>query len=195
LTPKGRRRPCQARRPAPPRNRPWICPSSRGSGSTPRGSSFGAHRAEESPTKSVCAPRPGRHGREPGARARRPDRYRGHDLALGQMPMANQPLLAFLCQKAGMPAKEIRNLGLDGIGQKLPRTTAQNFTQWILKCTWLGELNDIILGHGVSSFNGKWSFEHPTICRLTSLPRHQLLAIAPAVGIRSNQSQPRLNGN
>src|SRR5438874_6236872 len=30
----------------------------------------------------------------------------GHDLALGQMPMANQPLLAFFGQKAGMPVKE-----------------------------------------------------------------------------------------
>ena len=93
------------------------------------------------------------------------------------MPMANQPLLAFLCQKAGMPVEIIGNLGLDGIGQKLPRTTAQNFSQRILKGTWLGEFNDIILGHGVSSFNGKWSFEHPTIRRLTSLRRHQLLPI------------------
>lgn len=25
----------------------------------------------------------------------------------------------------------------DGLGQKLPRTTAQNLRQWILKCTWL----------------------------------------------------------
>ena len=94
------------------------------------------------------------------------------------MPVANQPLLAFLCQKAGMPLEEIGNLGLDGIGQKLPRPTAQNFSKRILKCSWLGEFNDIILGHGVSSFNGKWSFEHPTIRRLTSLRRHQLSAIA-----------------
>jgi hypothetical protein len=60
-----------------------------------------------------------------------------------------------------MPVEEIGNLGLDGTRQKLPRTTAQNFSQRIFKCTWLGELNDIILGHGVSSFNGKWRLEHP----------------------------------
>ena len=60
------------------------------------------------------------------------------------MPMANQPLLAFFGQKAGMPVKEIRNLGLDGIGQKLPRTTAQNFSKRILKCTWLGEYLTIL---------------------------------------------------
>jgi hypothetical protein len=59
------------------------------------------------------------------------------------------------------PIAEIGNLGLDGLRQKLPRTTAQNFSQRILKCAWLGELNDIILGHGVSSFNGKWRLEHP----------------------------------
>src|SRR3977135_2206595 len=77
------------------------------------------------------------------------------------MPVANQPLLAFLCQKAGMSVEEIGNLGLDGLRQKVPRTKAQNCRQRILKCTWLGELNDIILGHGVSSLNGKWRLEHP----------------------------------
>src|ERR1700730_14567153 len=77
------------------------------------------------------------------------------------MPVANQPLLAFLCQKVRMSVEEIGNLGLDGLRQKLPRTTAQNFRQRILKCTWLGELNDIILGHGVSSLSGKWRLEHP----------------------------------
>jgi len=44
--------------------------------------------------------------------------------------------------------------------------------------SWFGELHDIILGHGVSSFDGEWGFEHPTIRRLTSLRRHQLLPIA-----------------
>ena len=77
------------------------------------------------------------------------------------MPMANQPLLAFIGQKARMTINEIGNLGLDGLRQKLPRTTAQNFSQRILECAWLGELNDIILGHGVSSFNGEWRHEHP----------------------------------
>jgi hypothetical protein len=43
----------------------------------------------------------------------------------GQMPMANQPLLAFLCQKARMSVEEIGNFGLDGLRQKLPRTTAK----------------------------------------------------------------------
>jgi hypothetical protein len=33
---------------------------------------------------------------------------------------------------------------LDGIGQKLPRTTAQNFSKRILKCTWLGEYLTIL---------------------------------------------------
>jgi hypothetical protein len=39
--------------------------------------------------------------------------------------------------------------------------TAQKFSQRILKCTWLGELNDIILAHGVSFFHGKSRLEHP----------------------------------
>jgi hypothetical protein len=35
------------------------------------------------------------------------------------MPVANQPLLAFLSQKARMLAKEIGNLGLDGLRRYL----------------------------------------------------------------------------
>jgi hypothetical protein len=48
-----------------------------------------------------------------------------------------------------LPRRSPGNLGLDGLGQKLPCTTAQYFNKRIRKCTWLGELNDIILGRGV----------------------------------------------
>jgi hypothetical protein len=43
-----------------------------------------------------------------------------------------------------MPAEEIGTLGLDGLRQKLPRTTAQNFSQRILECAWLGEDNIVL---------------------------------------------------
>jgi hypothetical protein len=91
--------------------------------------------------------------------------------------MANEPLLAFIGQKARMPAEEIGNLDLDGLRQKLPRTTAQNFSQRILECAWLGELNDIILGHGVSSFNGKWRLEHPP--RYAASPHYPVTNFCP----------------
>jgi len=51
-----------------------------------------------------------------------------------EMPVANQPLSAFLRQKAGMPVAGIGTLGRDGVCQKLPHTSAQNFRQRILKC-------------------------------------------------------------
>jgi hypothetical protein len=37
----------------------------------------------------------------------------GHDLALGQMPMAHQPAVAIIGQLIGMTAEEARNLGLE----------------------------------------------------------------------------------
>jgi hypothetical protein len=97
------------------------------------------------------------------------------------MPVANQPLLAYLCQRARIPVEEIGNLGLDGLRQKLPRATAQNFSQRILKCAWLGELNDIILVTAYLPLMESGGSNTPTIRRLTSLRRHQLLAIALAV--------------
>ena len=76
---------------------------------------------------------------------------------------------------------------LDGIGQKLPRTTAQNFSQRILKCTWLGELNDIILGHGVSSFKQYYSepchSEHDRNVRQTASPHRSFRADTLFVGL------------
>ena len=52
------------------------------------------------------------------ARAAHGDRTdAGHDLALGQMPVAHQPLAAVVGQLVGMAAEQARNLGLDGLRQ------------------------------------------------------------------------------
>ena len=48
----------------------------------------------------------------------------GHDLALGQVPMANNALMAGLGLEFGMAAKELGDLGLDGLGQKGVRPAA-----------------------------------------------------------------------
>src|SRR6266436_4271756 len=50
----------------------------------------------------------------------------GHDLALGQMPVAHQPLAAVICQLVGMAAHKSRNLGLDRLRQQRSRAIAQN---------------------------------------------------------------------
>src|SRR5260221_1416801 len=63
----------------------------------------------------------------------------GHDLALGQMPVAHQPLAAVICQLVGMAAHKSRNLGLDRLRQQRSRAIAQNLGQRIGKRSWLGE--------------------------------------------------------
>ncbi len=92
-----RQRPCQARQPMPPRKSRWRCLSNRGSGSALRGSSIGARRAANRRRKADALPAVGgtiansgtTHGHRTDA---------GHDLALGQMPMAHQPAVAIIGQ-------------------------------------------------------------------------------------------------
>jgi hypothetical protein len=85
------------------------------------------------------------------ARAAHSDRTdAGHDLALGQMPVAHQPPAAIIGALVGMAADQARNLGLDGLRQKRPRPVAQNLGQRIGKSPWLRELENISVGHGVS---------------------------------------------
>jgi hypothetical protein len=57
----------------------------------------------------------------------------GHDLALGQMPVAHQPLAAVIGQLVGMAAQKGCNLGLDGLRQQRSRSVAQNLGQRIGK--------------------------------------------------------------
>src|SRR5262249_60107220 len=74
----------------------------------------------------------------------------GHDLTLGQMPVAHQPPAAIIGELVGMTAEQARNLGLEGLRQKRSRAVAQNLGQRISKSSWLRELENISLGHGVS---------------------------------------------
>src|SRR4029450_13529464 len=74
----------------------------------------------------------------------------GHDLALRQMPMAHQPRPAIGSQLVGVVAEKACNLGLYSVRQQRSRAIAQNLCQRIAESPWLGELDHIILGHGVS---------------------------------------------
>src|SRR5262249_29486240 len=74
----------------------------------------------------------------------------GHDLTLGQMPVAHQPPPAIIGKLVGMAAEQARNLGLNRLRQKRPRPVAQNLGQQIGKSSWLRELQNISLSHGVS---------------------------------------------
>ena len=86
----------------------------------------------------------------------------GRDLTLVQMPVAHHSLAAISSQLVGMVAEEARNLGLHSVRQQRSRAMAQNLCQRIGKGLWLGELDHIMLGHGVSLL--RWrsgGFEHP----------------------------------
>src|SRR5260370_38857414 len=86
------------------------------------------------------------HARAPhGERA-----YAGHDLALGQVPMAHESLATVVGQLDGMGDEQGCNLGRDGLRQQRSRAVAQNLGQRISKSSWLGELENVSVGHGVS---------------------------------------------
>src|SRR5262249_48461227 len=62
----------------------------------------------------------------------------------------------------GMAAEQARNLGLNRLRQKRSRAVAQNLGQRIGKSSWLRELENISLSHGVSLL--RWrsgGLEHP----------------------------------
>jgi hypothetical protein len=66
------------------------------------------------------------------------------------MSVAHEPPVAVVGQLVGMDAEQGCNLGLDGLRQKRSRAGAQNLGQRIGKSSWLGELENVSLGHGVS---------------------------------------------
>ena len=79
----------------------------------------------------------------------------GHDLALRQMPVTNHAAAAVVGLEIGMLGEEFGHLGLDGLGEQAARAVAQHFGERIGKRSWLNQLDDVIVGHGVSSFGGE----------------------------------------
>src|SRR5215470_7583149 len=78
------------------------------------------------------------------------------------MPVAHQPPPAIIGKLVGMAAEQARNLGLNRLRQKRSRAVAQNLGQRIGKSSWLRELENISLSHGVSLL--RWrsgGLEHP----------------------------------
>src|ERR1700730_14442275 len=66
------------------------------------------------------------------------------------MAVAHQPLAAIIGRLVGVPTKQGRDLSLDSLRQECSRTLAQHLGQRIGKISWLGELENISVGHGVS---------------------------------------------
>ncbi len=76
--------------------------------------------------------------------------------------MAYQPLPAVVGELVGMRHEPGHYLGLDGLRKQRPRAIAQNFGQRIGECPWLGELQNISVGQGVSLLQGRsGGVKHP----------------------------------
>src|SRR5262245_58759820 len=103
----------------------------------------------------------------------------GHDLTIGQVTVAHQPLASIVGKLVGMAPEKPGHLRCDGLGQKRAGTAAQNLRQRVGKRAWLAKLENITVGHGVSLL--RWrsgGARTPTIRRPTLACRHQLLPLA-----------------
>src|SRR5262249_3750884 len=66
------------------------------------------------------------------------------------MAMAHHALMARLGLETRMLCEKLSNLRLDRLGQQRTRAAAQDLGQEIGEGPWLGELDDVTVGHGVS---------------------------------------------
>jgi hypothetical protein len=66
------------------------------------------------------------------------------------MAMAHQPAAAILGARLGVALEEGGHLRFNGMAQKCTGTAAQHLGQRVGKPAWLGQLNNAIIGHGVS---------------------------------------------
>src|SRR5712691_8943401 len=93
--------------------------------------------------------------------------------------MAHQPLTAVIGQLVGMAAEQGHNLGLDGLRQQRSRAVAQNLGQRVSESPWLGKLENVSVGHGVSLLQWRsGGVEHPHDTPPYPSCRHQLSPIA-----------------
>src|SRR5580704_18373497 len=73
----------------------------------------------------------------------------GHDLTLREMAVHNA-LLAGRGLQIGVLCEKLGNLRFDGLAQQRTRAVTQDFRQRIAEGPWLGELDQVTVGHGVS---------------------------------------------
>src|SRR5215471_3052915 len=66
------------------------------------------------------------------------------------MAMAHHALMARLGLEIRMLCEKLTNLRLDRLGQQRTRAAAQDLSQGIGEDPWLGQLDNVIVGHGVS---------------------------------------------
>src|SRR5258705_8590272 len=176
---EARRHPCRAVRSAPPRNHRWRCPSGRESGSAPLGSSIGAHREAKSSTKSDVLSA----FADAVTHARAPHRDctdAGHDLALGQMPVAHQSPAAIIGQLVGMGLSQAATSASTACPNSVLAPLRKTSVSGSENCPCWVSSKTLVSVTAYHSFGGEVeALNTPTIRRLTPSCRHQLSALAP----------------
>src|SRR5215207_719335 len=71
-------------------------------------------------------------------------------LALRQVTVADDALVAVPGLQIGMLAEKVRDFGLDRLGQQGTGPIAQDFGELIVEDSWLNQMDDVIVGHGIS---------------------------------------------
>ena len=71
------------------------------------------------------------------------------------MTVTHQAAAAVVCLEIGVLGEESGHFGFDGFGEQAARPIAENFGERIAKRSWLNQLDNVIVGHGVSSFGGE----------------------------------------
>src|SRR6266849_7732461 len=98
------------------------------------------------------------------------------------MSVAHQPAAAVVGELVGMVVEQGRNLGFHRLRKQRSRTVAQNFRERIGQCPWLGELENITIGHGVSLL--RWRSG-----RLRTPPRYAALPLMPSPTFANSSRQ------
>ena len=71
------------------------------------------------------------------------------------MSVTHQTAAAVVRLEIGMLGKKPGHFGLDRLGEQAASAVAKNFGERIAKRSRLNQLDNVIVGHGVSSFGGE----------------------------------------
>ena len=106
------------------------------------------------------------------------------DLALGQVTVAHQASAAVLGEHVGVAPDQGRSLRFDGVSQHGTGPAAQHLGERIGKRPWLGQLENVTLGHGVSLLQWRSGGSNtPTIRRLTPYTPSPRFGNSSSIGV------------
>ncbi|MHC2384907.1 transposase [Bradyrhizobium liaoningense] len=115
----------------------------------------------------------------------------GHHLALRQVTVADHTLLAVLGLHIGMLAEKVRDLGLDRLRQQSAGPVTQDFGELVVEHSWLNQLGDVIVGHGISLL--RWrsgGVKHPHDMPPSRFPPSPTFSDSSPVSPRRRKSNP-----